>query len=354
MKTLKLTGLFFIALMSVLISTVTGWNPLAVGAGLALASFVPMPQGTANMAVTKELWTRDIVDNLFKDNGWAHRAYNADGNVLNGKVVHIPVAGSPSTVKKNLTTFPQTAVKRTDTDITYAIDTLYTIPRHIEAIEKYELAYDKRESVLGEDRAKITQDAMDNLLYRWAPTVAANYIATAGAARPASVSGATGNRLAFTKAAFNEARKKMNKDNILKTGRVAILTSDHYAEFLESLSEGEKTNFGRVTNMETGLVGKYLDFDVYERSSVLRYRGASVAAAAVVDELDEAFVPAATDIAASLFYQEKAVERALGDVQMFDQTNDPTYYGDVYSFILRFGGRQRRAKGVYAALETPA
>jgi hypothetical protein len=123
----------------------------------------------AFMALQKEIWEKDIIENLFKDNEFANRAFNADQYVLQGKVVHIPVAGTSAVIKKNLTSFPQTAVNRTDSEITYAIDNYYALPRQIQDMEKYELSYDKRQSIVGEDQKQLIQTAMEGLMYRWAP-----------------------------------------------------------------------------------------------------------------------------------------------------------------------------------------
>ena len=47
------------------------------------------------------------------------------------------------------------------------------------------------------------------------------------------------------------------------------------------------------------------------------------------------------------------VRRALGETKMFTNTGDPTYYGDVYSFLKRMGGRKSRgdAKGVLGIIQ---
>lgn len=351
-KPLSISGLLFVAFMAATISTVFQIHiGLTFGSLLAL-SFVPMPSGVAMMAITKEVWQKDIVDNLYKDNAFAMRAYSADQYVLMGKVVHIPYAGTPSAVKKNLEVFPQTAIKRTDDDKTYAIDTLYSLPRHIEFIEKYELSYDKRQSVLGEDQAALIENAMDSLLFRWAPLVA-NSILTTGTVVPATITGAVGDRYGLDKAEFAKARLAMNKKNVPKAGRIALLTSDHYAQFFTSLSEPEKTDFGKVADLKEGIVGRYLGFDVMERSSVLRYRGADDAYV-VVDELDVDFAPDDDDRAASLFYHDKSVERALGEVKIFDEQDKVEYYGGITSMLLRLGGRIRRIDGVWAVVEALA
>lgn len=352
MRNVKFSALFFIALMAMVLTPIIGadiYGTLALFTGLLLLSFVPMPKHASFMAVTREIWTRDIVDNLYKNNDFARRAFNADMYVLMGKVVHIPVAGAASTVTKNATSFPVAAVKRTDTDVTYNIDTFYTTPRHIEQIEKYELEYDKRQSVLGEDQSALIQVAMNNLLYQWGPAVA-NVVLTTGASAAATLSGATGNRKKFDKAEFSTIKKNMDKADIPAAGRVAVLTADHYNDFLNSLTDAERTDVGRVADLKTGLIGKFLGFDIYMRSTVLRYRGAD-AAVAKVDEQAGDYAADGDDRAGSLFYQESCVERALGEVDIFDEPRKAEYYGDIVSMILRMGGRIRRTAGVYAAVE---
>jgi len=314
-------------------------------------SFIPQPKGVAMMAIQREIWTKDIVDNLFKDNAFAQRAFNEDEYVLEGKVVHIPVAGQPSTVNKNVTAFPVQAVKRTDADITYALDTYYTVPRHIERIERYELSYDKRQSVLGEDQAAITDAAIDGMLFRWAPG-SANVIPTTGAATAATASGATGNRKAFGKDVFGKIKLSWDKAKIKGGSRIALLTADHHQQLLDSFSDVEKTNFNNLADAKRGVVGMYLGVEIMMRSTVQRYRKVAGVWTAI-DEQDPAFGSSdqTGDSATSLFYHDMSVSRALGAVEMFDKENDPTYYGDIYSFILRMGGRIRRAAGVYAVVE---
>lgn len=348
----RITSLLFTLVLGVLIANLFGVSTPAVVAGLLILSVaIPTPKGVAMMAITREIWERDIVENLFKNNEFAKRAFNADIYVIQGKIVHIPVAGTPSAVNKNVTNFPVAAVKRTDSDITYALDTYYTTPRQIERIEQYELAYDKRASVLGEDQSFLVQAAMDGMLFRWAPA-AANVVLTTGAATLASAVGATGNRLSFSKAVFSGIKLQMDRANI-PGGRVALLTADHYAQLLDSFSDVEKTNFHQLADMQNGVIGKYLGIDIMMRSTCLRYRQVT-GVWTPIDEQDGAYAANAADSAASLFYHDMSVERALGTVQMFDSENRPEYYGDIYSFILRMGGRIRRSAGVFAVVEAPS
>src|SRR5690606_2026706 len=58
----------------------------------------------------------------------------------------------------------------------------------------------------------------------------------------------------------------------------------------------------------------------------------------------------------SMFWQKNALARALGEVKFFENPDRAEYYGDVYSALLRFGGRRRRADnlGVIAVVQAAA
>lgn len=351
MKPLKLFNALLVALLfSVLLSMITGITPVLLFVSMLILSFVPMPKGVLRMGLNVEIWKSDIIGNLYKDNSFALRSFNADQYVLSGQVVHIPAAGTNATVKKNLTTFPQVAVNRTDSDITYAIDTFYSLPRQIQDIEKIELSYDKRQSVMGDDQAALREAAMENLLLKWAP--GASYVTeTTGSATSEDLidSTATGSRKVFTKSEFKKIAKKVANTNI-SGRRTTLLTANHYHQFFESLSDAEKTNFNNVANLATGVVGMYMGWEVMMRSSVLRYRKVAGVWVAI-DTLADDFVAGVEDSAASLFWVDNCVERALGDVKVFEDNSNPLYYGDVFSQMLRLGGRKRRDAGVHAVVE---
>ena len=64
--------------------------------------------------------------------------------------------------------------------------------------------------------------------------------------------------------------------------------------------------------------------------------------------LDWAGTSAATELAAGFAWQKECVSRALGGFKMFSDIDSPTYYGDIYSFLIMTGGACRRydKKGV--------
>ncbi|MFX1715382.1 hypothetical protein JZ949_10010, partial [Riemerella anatipestifer] len=49
-----------------------------------------------------------------------------------------------------------------------------------------------------------------------------------------------------------------------------------------------------------------------------------------------------TDSEAGIFWNKFMVEKAFGDIETFDREKDPQYYGDIYSFLVRMGGRAKR------------
>lgn len=302
------------------------------------------------MALQKEIWSNDIIELLFPSNEFADKAVNADQFVIGGAVVHKPVAGAAATIKKNLTSFPQVAVQRTDSELTYALDTYYTVPHFVKNIDKYELSYDKRMSVVGQDIKQLVSTVHKGLAYNWAPLVA-NTILTDGADSGADLidATATGTRKMFTKTAFKTIAKNMDKADLYGR-RYACLTAAHYHQFFESLSDAEKADVGRVADIAKGVVGEYMGITIMRRSSMLRYRGADGAYVAV-DESADAFAAAVSDRAASLFWDDMSVERARGDVEVFDDTANPLYYGDVYSANARVGGKIIRTAGVWAVVE---
>jgi hypothetical protein len=128
--------------------------------------------------------------------------------------------------------------------------------------------------------------------------------------------------------------------------RFALLDADMYDQLLDSFSETTYRDFSRVVDPAQGIVGELYGFKVRKRSSVLVYDSALAAK----DPDDTA---AATDFAASLFWQKLGLERALGMTDFFETIKSPLYFGDVYSALVRMGGRIRRSdsKGVVALIE---
>lgn len=301
------------------------------------------------MAIQKELWQNTIVEGLFADNSFMSKAVNDDMYVDQGKKVHIPNAGAPSKVEVDRGTVPATAKKRTDVDVEYTLNELTTDPIYIPHADMVELSYSKRNSVVSQDRLTLLETAAEQMLYNWAPA-STNFIRTSGAKTvTAHTPTASGNRKALVKADVLALMTKFNADNLPQEDRYLLLDAYMYAQLLDDLTEGDQRAFFASADAQKGILGKLFSFNIMQRSQVLRY-----ATAGSLSKWSASGV--ATDNAAGLAWHESCLSRALGEVKMFDSMDNPLYYGDVYSFLVRVGGSIRRndKKGVYALVQQAA
>ena len=356
MKQFKLTNLIFNALVIFVIGLVffaptfeLAVASLAIGAvNGTLLSFVP--NKLAFMAIQVEIWQNHIEQEIFKDNQFLTKAHSANENVIGGKAVHIPQSGGSGNVQRNRSQLPATVRRRTDTDVIYLLDEYTSDPVLIPNIDLHELSYDKRNSVLGEDRDKIVQDVADYAIYNWlnSPVYqaygatslpASNIMETTGDIIDATASGATGKRRASTLKDLQRMKTNFKNNRRWFNGKMYALLSPIDEEALFPADTMlTATYMASVTEAERreGVMYKVQGWNIMTRSSVARINGAGTI-------IDPAAVGSADDDEASLFWYQDAVEFAMGDVVFFDDMGNPVYYGDVYSFLVRAGGRARRA-----------
>lgn len=298
------------------------------------------------MALNQQIWLSSIVENLYPDNSFVAKSID-DSQYVNYKTVHIPNAGKPSKVHKNKRGKASNVGEREDFDLEYSIDTFRTEPIKIENAEVVELSYNKRESVLANDREEISRVAHINILERWANGSGA-ILKTTGEPIDAHTSPtAKGKRKAITRSDIKRLMTLFNKQEIPHEERYLLLDSDMYDQLLEDMAESNKEKFFASGNAQEGILGKLYSFNIMERSSVLRLKN-DHETLLLEGELNEA-----TECAGGLAWQKTCVSRAVGGAKMFGNVGDPEYYGDVYSFELRTGGSHRRydKKGVALLVE---
>lgn len=324
------TAILFNLIAAAAIGAVSGFSPLGIfGAGL----FVSGSSG-AKIAIQKEIWITSLVENLFAENSFMSKAFNADEFVSN-KTVHIPNAGVPSGVVKNRKSFPATVESRTDTDLTFDLDEFTTNPIKIPHADTVELSYNKRESVLKSDKAALMEEVANNFIYYWSPS-SSQVVRTSGDAIAATAPGATGNRKAFTKADVKKVMTRFNKANVPQEGRYMLIDADFQDQLLDSLTEKQLDNFNKLADVSKGVIGQLYTFNIMIRSKAGLYTAALAPKYWTANS-------ATTDHAAALAWHEGSVCRALGETEMFDDEKNPLYYGDIYSFLARAGGRPMRA-----------
>jgi hypothetical protein len=303
--------------------------------------------------VEVEMWANYILERLWKLNQFMQSCFSDDDKVLGGKIVHIPQPGALPTVVKNRTVFPAVAVRRADTDVLYALDVYSTDPTHITDAEKVEPSYDKINSVYGDHSGALATVAADNLILSWLAALPQTaYYYTTGAAVPA-IEGAVGNRKAFTYKDVKKIMTKLNKQNVPTTDRFCLLSSDMMQQFTDSLTDSQQNAFNQFYNEETGVIGKYAGFTFYERSSVAYAE--TTAPGGVTTTTISAYGAAIDDTTndVAIFWHRDAVTRALGEVKFFENQDRAEYQGDIYSALLRLGGRRRRAdnSGIIVAVQ---
>lgn len=300
------------------------------------------------MAIQREIWMNSIVEGLFADNSFLSKAVNADEFVNMGHTVHIPNAGAASKTKKNRSELPANINTRTDVDLTFELDEFTTDPIRIPHADTVELSYNKRESVLKQDKLALQNEVARSILYSWLPEKE-NTIVTTGTAIPAYTDKATGNRKGICKADVLALMVKFNADDIPQEGRYLLLDAQMHAQLMNDLTTQESQAFLASGNAQQGILGKLFSFNIMMRSSVAVYNASKAA-----KEPDA--VGATTDLAAGLAWHEGSVCRALGEVKAFEDEGDPTFYGDIYSFLVRAGGRAMRkdAKGLVAIIQDNA
>lgn len=291
------------------------------------------------MALEKEIWIQDIVEGLFADNSFLSKAFSAD-QYVNNKTVHIPNAGLPSGVQKNRKSYPAKVEVREDYDVTFDIDEFTTNPIRIPHADTVQLSYDKRSSIISSDREALHEAIAMSILNDWAPKKASQIIKATGGEVEAYTPGATGTRNALTKADVAKVFTKFNRQNIPASNRYLLLDAMMYQQLLDSLTEKEAAAFHSLADVSRGVLGQLYSFNVMMRSEALIYDGTTPVEKGSKE----------TDLAGALAWHYDALARALGEVKMFGEESSPTYYGDIYSFLLRAGGAPKRhdGKGVMA------
>lgn len=299
------------------------------------------------MGLQIELWKKSIEEKLKEENGFLNHISNVDeSNILNGKVVHLPQAGEPSAVVKNRTTLPAVVKLRQDTEVLYSIDEYTTDPVRIPHADTVELSYDKRRSVLDQDVQNLSEEVAEGMLTNMVvspvgdnkelPT--SHILETSGDTVLASASAATGNRKAFTLTDLQKMQTFMRKQKAWSEGNMyALLPAEAVAQLFPADSQLTATYMQSTSEKERreGIIYTVQGWKILVRSSVYVLQG---------DKTFKAFgaVGAATDCEGALFWNKNMVEKAIGSVKAFDNIGDPTYYGDIYSFLVRIGGRAKR------------
>jgi len=302
------------------------------------------------MAIQQEIWLPEIVQALFPDNTFWMNSRDEAVYLQGNKTVHIPQSGGKANVVKNRSVFPATVSAREDMDITYDIDSYTSDPIVVRDAEQAELSYQKRQDVIQHQMLSIKEEIADNMLVNWAAVGTDNIVRTSGSAVAAKAPSATGNRKAVKAEDIISLQELFDSQDVPEEGRYLILPSNMYSQLVAIDALVEWQSYGEK-NIADGNIPKLFGFYILRRSKVLVYTNDSPPVVKAVGAAG-----AAADNLAALAWQKDMVTRAVGEVMLYTDEKDPTFYGDVMSVEARAGGRKRRNDhaGVAALVQAAA
>lgn len=307
------------------------------------------------MAIQRELWIEDIVENLGLNDSFAKFARQSPAEYIHNKYVHIPQSGADPDVVVDRTSLPATATRRVDDDIVFRIQSLSTDPVAITDQELNFETKDKIRSVLAGHVRKLSNSVHTNLIYSWvagvtanasagnagSATAAASVIRTTGSAIVAHLAGATGNRKGLTYADLRKAKLKLDNQNIPLEGRYALLDPDMESQLMSDPELQGFKNTVSVNNGSGSLAGQVIaSFTIIVRTVTGVFNNASTPVIKAVGAAS-----ATTDNGVVVCWQMDNVERAMGSVNFFERARDPQYYGNLYSTEIFHGGTKIRKNG---------
>ncbi len=300
-----------VAIFSFTVSYVTGFNPFAVGAAVTGLSFVnPGVKGALFVGINKEIWLPEIKEGFFPDDSFLKEARDMSAFVENDKI-NLAEAGVTPNVLINNTTYPIAVSQRTDVPIALELETFDTENTLIRNIEKAELSYDKRQSVIFGHKQALRLEFSKKAAHAYAP-------ASDGTLTPVLPTTGTAGSMTFDD--ILDLYKRFNEVDIPAQGRVLVLHPTHEAEL-------RKQDYKLFKEMLT--TGDLWGFKIYRFSQTPIFdktTGAKKAFGAA---------PGANDTISSIAFQKDEVMKAIGTVDMFAKEKDPLERGDIIGFQMR-------------------
>lgn len=310
--------------------------------------------GGISIAITPIIWLKDIEENLHPDNAFYLNSTDYS-EFLEGDELRLPQAGLSPNVEKNRQILPATPTQRVDDKQPWKVHEFTTDPVLLKRTEELEVSYNKRASIMADNMNTLRNEIAEMFIEEWCPTLDSNIVRSSGTSRAAKTPGQTGNRKAITYDDFVEVARIRDNMDYGSDGWFAGVPGNLMADirkFPEFLS-ADKLAADLVAK---GVVGQLLGFNIYNRSSFGRFTND---ATPQVKAYDSAM--GATDHLGILCWHTNAVVRIIGSqgnggIEEFADEKSPTWYGDVFSALVRAGGGHKRKdqRGVVALVEATA
>ena len=300
----------------------------------------------------KELFAAEIAKNIYPDNAF-YKNSKDDSAWISNDVVNLPQAGSKPNVEINRAILPAQVVRRTDSSVSYTMDQFTTDPIILTNEEEVALNYNKRATVLEDHIYKLNEDLCDYFANTWVAGMdfTNGIVRTSGSNRTTGYApSATGTRKMLTVTDIINAQNIMDRMDLPANGRILVLPASMKADIQKDSTFNDAAKWGSA-NLPSGAVGTILGLTIYFRSKVAVFDSGATTSKGIGST---AATGASTDNEGAILYHPMFVRRAEGGVKPYESIDDPTYYGSIFSFETRAGGRLVRSdkKGVVAIVET--
>lgn len=338
-------GITFLAQPETLSGIIQNIEPIILSIGHSVNIEGPM-LASAPLTIA---FAKQIEENLFPANEFYMRSQD-DSLWVNFNRVEYPVEGAKPGAQMNRTILPAPIQGREDDENSYNLEEFTTDPTLLKFSEELIVNYNKRESILRGHQETLDEKVANFFANIWYPNGTDNIVRTTGTTRAAASAGASGNRKGIAKADLIKGIEILNRMNAPKKGRCLLIAPEHLSDLLSIDDFVHADKLGAKSNLTEGAIGRVLGLEVYERSYTAAYDNSGTPVKKALGA-----VGATADNAAALIWQENMVTRAKGGVEVFYQPRQVAYYGDLFSALLRAGGKTRKdKKGIVALVEAHA
>lgn len=290
--------------------------------------------------VNKEVWIDALKENFYSPIEWLNGVVDwsqwVEYNTINFNII-----GTDPVILKDNSSWPITAVTRTDTAGTLVLSTYDSTTTRVRNVEEIESSINKLESAVKQHKQKLLQEVTSECMSTYAPaTAAAGAKVVTGSNRAAAIGSQSSVAGTMTLADIAFVKERWDNLDMPQEGRVMVLSPYH----LSDLNRLDATLTKEFMNVQTGKPVNLYGFEMYTGGNVPLYTKSTLAKKTYGAAADNT-----NDCIASIAFIRSEVGKAMGDVQMFwrKMETNPEQRADEIGFQMRFKGLAHRTTNFY-------
>lgn len=347
MKPLKIVlsflfTLFAAGLVGTVVEANTGWDAGYVAIGLLALSLIPVApvQGSLHDEVVRNIFGNMVARKLFPNNGFMEGVMVDNELDSNNKNFEIPQESETPEIVENPTAYPLQTKDTENTKKTYTADVIATLPQRIGDFERLAVSYNRMEQASTLHARTLNNRFANKLLYKWAPTVAAQIKRTSGSGAAANNphSTATGTRKAVQEADIHSIVETFLSQDVPIEGSRIVIPPKMYTNLLalSGFVDADKVGLDNVPSVRRqGFIGMIYGFEVYVRSTSVLYTNAGTPVPKAPTAAD-----ATTDNLAAIAYHPDFVRMGQGPLFTYINENQGSQLGSTINYATSVGGTQ--------------